>query len=202
MRQNIKNFLALLVLLSSIGLGVKSCLHNRWIVTPPVPGSPIQEPLQTIVPFEHKGYTLTPIAQFVVKAKLLSFEEYHSDEGASLSPIDYALGWDKMSQDEIIEQLDVRQDQRFFTYRWEKAPPIPPQEIIVSATNIHLIPASREIEKQLKSARRGEHVQLTGQLVDARRNDGFIWNSSRSRQDTGKGACELMWVESIDISHS
>jgi len=198
----IKNTVVLVMLVSSIGLGLKSCWHNRWVVSPPVTGSPIQEPLPSSMPFEYKGYTLTPVASFSIKAKLLSSEEYHSDEGAKLSPIDYALGWDKMSQDEIIEQLGIAQDHRFFTYRWEKEPPIPPQEIIESATNIHLIPANPEIEKQLKAARRGEHVKLMGQLVDVHGDKGFIWKSSRSRQDTGKGACELMWVESVDISRS
>jgi hypothetical protein len=32
-------------------------------------------------------------------------------------------------------------------------------------------------------------------LVEADGRDGWKWRSSLTRDDTGDGACELMWVE-------
>ena len=40
---------------------------------------------------------------------------------------------------------------------------------------------------------------MTGYLVDARDKKGWRWNSSRTRDDTGDGACELFYVNSIKI---
>lgn len=42
-------------------------------------------------------------------------------------------------------------------------------------------------------------MRVRGLLVNARRDDGFYWNSSLSREDDGPGACELVWVEEIQI---
>jgi hypothetical protein len=40
-------------------------------------------------------------------------------------------------------------------------------------------------------------VELSGWLVDAAGPEHFTWRSSRRRDDTGNGACELIYVEKI-----
>ena len=40
---------------------------------------------------------------------------------------------------------------------------------------------------------------IEGLLVDARRSDGWSWNTSLTREDDGKGACELMLVRSVRV---
>lgn len=37
-------------------------------------------------------------------------------------------------------------------------------------------------------------------LVDARRGNGFVWRTSLTRDDTGAGACELVYVEQLSIA--
>lgn len=138
-------------------------------------------------------YTLTPLAKFEVEARLLSRLGY-SDEGADISPLDFALGWGRMSDTAIIEQLNVSQGSRFFTYRWDDQPPIPLNEIVVSAANVHLIPANVAVEAALKRLRVGQVIELKGLLVEANRPDGWRWRSSLTRTDNGNGACELMLV--------
>jgi len=49
----------------------------------------------------------------------------------------------------------------------------------------------------MHDVRVGQVVHLTGQLIEARANDGWRWRSSLTRDDTGAGACELFRVESI-----
>jgi hypothetical protein len=36
-------------------------------------------------------------------------------------------------------------------------------------------------------------------LVRVEGQDGFIWSSSLSRDDTGAGACELIWLEQLRV---
>jgi hypothetical protein len=60
---------------------------------------------------------------------------------------------------------------------------------------LHIIPSTRAIESQCKSLRTGTLVHLSGQLVEATGPGIGTWRSSLSRTDSGKGACELVWVK-------
>ena len=51
----------------------------------------------------------------------------------------------------------------------------------------------------LKNVSVGDVVSLSGFLVDVSRADGWRWTSSLSREDSGGGACELLWVESARV---
>jgi hypothetical protein len=45
--------------------------------------------------FDFKNYQITPLASFVIKAKVLSKNSYMLGRESDLSPIDLALGWEK-----------------------------------------------------------------------------------------------------------
>ena len=149
-------------------------------------------------PITHGDYQLTPLADFDIEARVLSREDYSIDAGSDLSPTDLAVGWKRMSDTAVVEQLDISQSVRFFTYRWSNAPPIPQSEIERSAANMHMIPANKSVARDLDKIRQGAIVRLRGQLVEAHRSDGFQWRSSLTREDTGAGACELFLVDSIE----
>ncbi|HAE99824.1 MAG TPA: hypothetical protein DCG63_00815, partial [Methylophilaceae bacterium] len=68
--------------------------------------------------------------------------------------------------------------------------------------NMHMIPASEQLEDQLKSVKVGQHVKISGYLVQANAPNGFHWKSSLSREDTGAGACELVFVKTLSLSNS
>jgi hypothetical protein len=147
---------------------------------------------------EHGDYLLQPLADFEIEARVLSREDYSIDAGSDLSPTDLALGWGRMSDTAVIDQLDISQSVRFFTYRWRENPPIPLKEIERSSANMHVIPADKQVARDLDKVRQGSLIRLQGKLVEARRSDGFHWRSSLTREDTGAGACELILVESIE----
>ncbi|MCU0755376.1 MAG: hypothetical protein MUE46_09670 [Xanthomonadales bacterium] len=163
------------------------------------PEEPIQRPSPDAALIRHGAYTLEPRAHFDITARLLSSQRYFADRGAALSPIDWALGWGRMSDDAVLDQLKVAQGGRFFTYRWHLQPPIPAEEIVRSVTNTHLIPANDAIWRQLKRIPAGRVVRIEGLLVDAADDDGFRWKSSLTRNDTGAGACELIYVQSVSV---
>ncbi len=147
----------------------------------------------------HGEFELTPLAEFRAEARLLSRLSYRFDAGAALSPMDFAIGWGRMSDSAVIDQLDISQGARFFSYRWEEHPPIPADEIVRSAANVHLIPADATVTASLRRIRPGEVVELEGLLVAARRDDGWSWRSSLTREDDGAGACELLLVKNVVV---
>jgi hypothetical protein len=163
-----------------------------------VSAAPVQTDPASRAVIQHGDYALTPLADFVVEARVLSRHDYTFDAGSALAPTDLALGWGRMSDSAVIERLDISQSARFFSYRWKSVPPIPAAEIVRSAANMHLIPADTRVAHDLARVRVGQIVVLHGQLVDARGADGWRWTSSLTREDTGDGACELVLVDAIE----
>jgi hypothetical protein len=159
-------------------------------------------PLQTDAP---RGMALpaidnarmTPLAGFSIEARVLSREDYSLGREAAYSPTDLALGWGRMTDDAVVSRLDISQGGRWYRYRWKDAPPIPLDEIVRSSANMHMIPADDAVAAALDRIERGERVRIDGWLVEVNAEDGWRWRSSLTRDDSGGGACELVYVCSI-----
>ena len=178
-------------------------VQARPIPRPPgitAPYQPYQNSANLPAPFSRNGYTYTPVARFVVEARVLSRRLYRYDRGAAVSPVDLALGWGRMSDTKVINKLGIRQQDRFYFYSWPDVPPIDPGEIVVSSANMHMVPSSDPLAQQFKRGKAGNLVRLEGYLVNITGPDGFYWYTSTTRADSGNGACELVWVEKLMVS--
>ncbi|STR46047.1 hypothetical protein [Iodobacter fluviatilis] len=164
-----------------------------------VQADPLQSMLDRGEVWQKDNYTIKALADFAIEARVLSKEMYSSGREADLSPVDLALGWGPMSDSEVLSELNISQSNRFYFYRWEDQPPRPPAEIASHSANMHMIPADAQIEKILKAVRPGQIIRLHGKLVEVSAPDGWRWQSSLTRDDTGAGACELFRVESAEI---
>ncbi|MGO4551637.1 hypothetical protein AB4059_11100 [Lysobacter sp. 2RAF19] len=173
------------------------------ISCPAPPRVPAGEaPLQSPVPdgfgdIRLQPARLQPLAGFSVDARVLSREDYTLGREADLSPTDLALGWGRMREDAVLSQLNIDQSNRWYHYRWQGAPPIPTREIIRSSANMHMIPANADAARVLSQVRTGDNVRIDGWLVEADAPDGWHWRSSLTREDSGNGACEVVYVCSI-----
>ena len=77
---------------------------------------------------------------------------------------------------------------------------MPPDEIVRSSANMHMIPADETVAAALRRVRRDQTVHIDGWLVQADAADGWRWRSSLTREDSGGGACELVYVCRIATS--
>lgn len=159
---------------------------------------PVQVDLQPST-FMLDDYQITRKASFEIRARVLSKEPYYLNRTADLSPIDLALGWGVMSDTAVLRQIDISQSARWYRTKYDLPPPIPEQQIIFNSSNMHMIPARKDIERTLKALREGDIVSISGYLVDVDHDSGWNWRSSMSRLDTGNGACELVFVESLSV---
>jgi hypothetical protein len=176
-------------------------LNQAPVEVPPgqvAPGLPVQRDLAAASPITHNGYTLTPLAEFEIEARVLASERYRIGREAELSPVDLALGWGPMSDSSVLEHVDIRQSGRFYYWRVEQFP-IPRREIETHSANMHMIPADEQVADVLLDVRPGQVVDIEGYLVRADASDGWRWISSLTRNDTGNGACELIWVERASL---
>ena len=159
---------------------------------------PLQTPApSSLPPVRLQAATLTPLAGFSIDAKVLSRRDYRSDREAELSPTDLTLGWGRMRDDAVVRRLHISQSGRWFHYRYSGEPPIPTNEITRSAANMHMIPGNDAIAAALAEVRQGERVRIDGWLVEAQASDGWRWRSSTARDDSGSGACEVVYVCAI-----
>jgi hypothetical protein len=161
-----------------------------------------EEPLQTLIPagemapWHFKGCSFTALASYRIRARLLHRQSYVDERLGDISPIDYALGWGKMSDPTVYRQLELGQSVRWFSYSYQGLPPLSEDEMNSHSSNNHLIPATQQLTDQLFSFHPGDVVQLNGYLVQVEAPGLLPWRSSLSRTDTGNGACEIMWVSS------
>jgi hypothetical protein len=60
----------------------------------------------------------------------------------------------------------------------------------------------KEILNEIRNVDPGDFVILKGYLVDVNFNKNHsdpIWRTSTSRDDSGNGACEILYVEEVKI---
>lgn len=192
-----------LILLALVAFGLWHYAGERAIARGPgvlVAEAPQQIELGGAPAFTHAGFTLQPLAGFTLRARVLGREDYRLDAESALSPTDLALGWGRMSDTRVLDALSIGQSARFYWYRWGgSGPPIPPDEIVRSSANMHLVPADKYVAAELARVRAGDVVNIRGQLIEASRNDGWRWRSSLTRDDSGAGACELIFVTGLSI---
>jgi hypothetical protein len=141
----------------------------------------------------------TALAAFGAYARVLSTNHYLFDGAADLSPVDLALGWGPMSDSRVLAHLHISQGGRFYHWRSLSRDPLPITRADISShsANMHMIPASDDVKKTLLDIRKGELVRLAGYLVRVDKPNGWRWQTSLSRTDTGAGACEIVWVDWI-----
>ncbi len=162
------------------------------------PNPPLQTMLREYISHRVADIEVAEVAKFKIKAKVLGRKDYLFGRESDLSPTDLALGWGNMSDQRVVDQIEISQSGRFYFWRVSSFP-IPRREIQTHSANMHLIPADELVARTIKQVRIGDIVEISGSLVNATTTSGWYWNSSTTREDTGAGACELIWVEDMVI---
>ncbi|EDY17091.1 conserved hypothetical protein [Chthoniobacter flavus Ellin428] len=160
------------------------------------PDEPLQESCPAQVVAKIQDYTVTAVATYTIRARVLHTKRYWAN-GSDLAPYDVALGWGRMSDQSVLDHLEISQGNRFYFYQWQTAPPIPQNEMVCHSSNNHLIAANSDVKHVISGLYPGEIVTMKGYLANVSGPNGFYWNTSLTRTDTGRGACEVFYVVGI-----
>jgi hypothetical protein len=175
--------------------------RTRELTYPPgvlIGSQPQQVVIKNPVPWKKGNRLIYPLARFNLQARVLGKESYRSDAGADISPYDLALGWGPMSDQKVLDRLEIVQgNRRFVIMPIDGVPPLPLGALMASSSNMHILPANPAVGKDIGSLRVGSLVELSGYLVGVRENGQWTWVSSLTRTDSGDGACEVFWVERV-----
>ena len=191
----------LFFLIPLVLLAVYAFWPEKVITYPPgitAKEQPIQTNLSTNKVWQKGEFTIKALAEYQLKARVLSRNNFSIGRESKLSPLDLALGWGRMSDQDIIDKIGITQSNRW--YHWEsESHPIPYNEISLNSANVHIIPANETIEDKLDDVYKGSLVFFKGYLVEVTAEGGWHWKSSLRRDDTAGGSCELFWVEELEI---
>lgn len=176
-------------------------LLNQPKQNPPTTTNPIK--------FEKDGfqYELTPLYDYQIDALVVSrmiYDKWYSlSKTDSVFSVDLCLLWGSNITSEVYKNksLFFSQDMRFCFYRWLEGN-LPFNEDEVS--NNHLVIEDEKIAKIAKNILPGDQVSIKGKLVtvvatDKEDANEYSWASSTTRTDTSGGACEVLYVEKIEI---
>ncbi len=200
-----------IAILALIILVVGGYIYLNMGVRRGIPGIP--DPIQTEeeagnVQMEVDGYNVLINYEYSyeIEALVLHTKNYTPSLsiGDKLAPKDLALGWGVVA--EYNDRIDFHwgQSGRWYSWRvssYEELLPVGGEsEVSLHSANNHIIPANPTIKRQLKKIKRGDHIKMKGHLANVYASKGdksITWNSSTTREDTGNGACELIYVTDI-----
>ena len=165
-----------------------------------------KDPLQTpanpedIITLEIKDgfFQLKPMAKYRASVMVMSKKSYSYGWTGEIAPIDLALAWGKLTDPRYDEHIDYRQSDRWYYFEYDSESPLSGGYIGDHSANNHIIPATENLYKALKSIKKKQKVVLEGYLVNLKgtyEGGEVFWNSSLTRKDHGANACELFFVK-------
>ena len=193
-------FVACLV---GVVMGLSKLWDERTQSQPPgilAPEEPLQSKLAFPIEFSQGEFRIVGRAEFDITARVILRSRYRYDDLASLMPVDLALGWGDMSNTSVLDRMSCNQGSRFYACTWKSRDVIDPARFTRQSANMHMIPATPEVERALLRVRRGQVVSLRGYLVDVFAPSGRTWRTSMTREDSGPGGCEIIWVTELSAS--
>jgi hypothetical protein len=172
---------------------------------PELAQSPVQTPLEdTSFQFNYRNhdYEVKTFAEYELWGVIVSHNNisgvgdiYHNSD--SLDTKDICVLWGgNVAQDDYL-RVSFSSGAWTCYYQYPEGVSFNTSEI----SNNHLITDSPKIRKQIEGLRIGDQVRMRGRLVGYRdiQWTNFWRNSSLVRTDTGNGACEVVFVEEIDV---
>mgnify|MGYP007069876599 CR=1 FL=1 len=137
--------------------------------------------------------------EYTIKGRVLDTYHYLPTTLTNkLSPVDVGIAWGYILNDDTYDHVKCHESGARYLYCHSKGDWIDNTDGLYS--NNHLIPSNKKIKKLMKKMRKGDMVQIEGYLVYVyweKGNRQANWQSSTTREDTGDGACEIIYVTDI-----
>lgn len=169
---------------------------------------PIQEPLnKTPFPFEYRGhrYQIEPVAAYAISGLVVSrndissvFDAYHTKDSVDFR--DICLVWGSNVGSGVFRKF------KFWSMPWSCHYQTDDRAALDSfnesqISNNHLLSADPAIRETISKMEIGDQVRLQGFLVNywPLEASELVRRTSTTRNDTGNGACEVLWVERAEF---
>jgi len=207
-------FIIILLITATVTYFLRNNYKNISAISPETLKPPIQKAIRdlTTITFtkDQYEYVLTPLFSYEINALItheMDYRLFSIYKRDSVFPLDLCLIWGENISGGIFKDrsLAFSQDMRYCSYSYSGRLNFNNNEF----SNNHLIVNDPETEKKISSLSTGDQIKIKGKLVNVSATnlgqpgefdpEYFQINSSTQREDSGVGACEVIYVESIDI---
>ena len=205
-----KLMVAGLIALALGGVVWKVVLPRVWSSPAAAPialdGDPVLEPLEEAAPLvvERSGrrYVVQKLFAYEAQGEVLSASSYDVTWTNDFADVDVALLWGPR-REALKDKYKFSQMGLWLFWRSESEVTAAERlEIGTHISNNHLIPAdgSSRLAFAFRRVSKGDVVRIKGSLVRISSPEGELYaQSSVVRDDTGDGACEVIWVDEVQI---
>lgn len=71
---------------------------------------------------KYSAYKITALASYDINARVLSKKQYSNDPESAVAKYDLALGWGEMSKNEVLKDIEITQDHRWYMWKATSKP--------------------------------------------------------------------------------
>lgn len=188
-----------IILLAMIIGGAYLFATTRPVLQPPgilAPDPPLLKQAVSEAPLTRNDIVLKPLSGFSAHARVISLQRYAHDRYARVAPYDLALGWDRLSDSQVLKVVDFAQHERRLLFQ-SHDPSLPDTEIERRVVNLHVVPGDAEIEARLGKLRRGHLVRIEGRLVETAGDFGRWVGNARTA--TPAMPATLLWLDRLEV---
>jgi hypothetical protein len=155
------------------------------------------------VTFEGVEYLIEPRYDYRLHGLVVSMREHDGDRmlhqrwGDHLNIADLCVVWgSNLSED--LDRFEFRNGQ--FTCFYQTSDGAAWQRFDPSAiSNNNILTDDTWLREQIADLRIGNQISLRGKLARYSHSSGFVRDTSTVRTDTGNGACETIYLESLTV---
>lgn len=196
--------------LAAAGLFFRGTLPPPETLSPELREEPKQTPTR-VAPFSARtggvDYRIAPQFDYDIAGLVVSshdsatwWDTIHADASDHLNVADLCLVWGANAADGAYRYMHFHNAQFTCYYSYPGGVPVT-REDERAISNNHLLTVDASIARTIRGLRVGDQVRLRGQLASYSHNSGFAFQrgTSTKRDDTGNGACETIFVDSIDV---
>jgi hypothetical protein len=192
-----------------LSLFQKDKLPGRGEILPSLYQDPLQEETAE-APFEREvggtTYTITPLYHYQLYGLVVSTHEsrswtdyYHQKWTDFINVKDFCVVWGENVKNEVYLDMRFTSNELYCQYQWpdrETGEKFSKSQL----SNNHLLSDRGEINERLGKARKGDQIYLEGYLAEYAHSEGaFRRGSSTTREDTGRGACETIFLTDFRV---
>jgi hypothetical protein len=159
----------------------------------------------TIVVSDKKSeFTLSLIAYYKISGIVVCKKSFSMGWQSEFVPVDLSFCWGEIARPENTQYVTFIHKGRWYYFKVTKDSPFNHEYVYRHSSNNHIIPATKNILRAVKSIKINTPVILEGYLVDMTGTydeNTCWWSTSRVRTDTKQNSCELIYVNRVRIGN-
>ncbi len=159
----------------------------------------VYRPLEPVAS-EEKDFIIIRKGLYEISGRVLSVNQFYFDDLSEISPTDVILGWSKMSDNQFLNDLDLRQwGREHFIKIAGSSKQLTSMNIRMNSSRNHLVILDKQTKKEARDLMVGELITIKGYLVDIQsKSKKRSWKTSEELSDFGENSGEIILVDLIE----